>query len=85
MKHRSKIEIITYILQAANGSGVTQTKIMYKALLSSPQMKEYLMFLIEKGLLCYDKDTRTFKTTEDGLRFLNICSQLGDMMNELRR
>jgi predicted transcriptional regulator len=85
MKYRSKIEIITYILQAANGGGVTQSKIMYKALLSSPQMKEYLIFLIEKGLLRYDKDTRTFKTTEEGLRFLNICSRLGDMMDELRR
>jgi predicted transcriptional regulator len=84
MKHRSKIEIICQILEVANGGDVTQTKIMYKALLSYPQMKEYLMFLIEKNLLRYDQDNRTFKTTENGLRFLDKCGGMGDMMNKLR-
>jgi predicted transcriptional regulator len=34
MKYRSRIDIISEILEAANGGGATRTKIMYKALLS---------------------------------------------------
>ncbi len=85
MKHRSKIEIMSQILEIANGGGVTKTKIMYKALLSYAQMKEYLILLTDKELLYYDEDTRTFKTTEKGLRHLGTCSQIGYMMYELRQ
>lgn len=85
MKYRSHIEIMRQILEIANGGGVTKTKIMYKALLSYAQMKEYLIVLTDKDLLHYDEDTRTFKTTEKGLRYLDTCSQIGDMMNELRQ
>ena len=85
MKYRSHIEIMRHILEIANGGGVTKTKIMYKALLSYAQMKEYLVVLTDKDLLHYDEDTRTFKTTEKGLIYLDTCSQIGDMMNELRQ
>ena len=85
MKHRSKIEIMSQILEVANGGGITKTKIMYKALLSYAQMKEYLILLTDKELLHYDEDTRTFKTTEKGLRHLDTCSQIGNMMYELRQ
>ncbi len=85
MKYRSEIEITRQILEIANGRGVTKTTIMYKGLLSYAQMKEYLILLTDKGLLHYDEDARTFKTTEKGLRYLNACSEIGDMMNELRR
>jgi predicted transcriptional regulator len=53
---------------------------MYRGLLSFAQMKEYLILLTEKELLRYNEDTQTFKTTEKGLRFLNIYSRLGDMI-----
>jgi predicted transcriptional regulator len=82
MKYRSRIDIISQILEVANGGGVTKTKIMYKALLSYAQMKEYLMVLTERDLLSYEGDTQTFKTTEKGLRFLDIYNRIGDMLNE---
>ena len=85
MKYRSEIEITRQILEIANGRGVTKTTIMYRGLLSYAQMKEYLILLTDKGLLHYDEDARTLKTTEKGLRYLNACSEIGDMMNELRR
>jgi predicted transcriptional regulator len=69
MKYRSKINIISQILEAANGGNATRSKITYKAFLNYYQLKEYLMLLTEKDLLRYDKDTQTFKTTEKGLRF----------------
>jgi len=39
MKYRSRTEIVSRILDAANG-GATKTKIMYKAFLSYAQLKE---------------------------------------------
>jgi predicted transcriptional regulator len=81
MKHRDQIEVIGRILQVANGdSNATKTRIMYKALLSYAQMKENLMLLTKKDLLRYDEDTRTFKTTEKGLRFLKTYNQIDDMI-----
>ena len=80
MKNRSRIDIISEILEAANGGGATRTKIMYKALLSYAQMKDHLMLLTEKDLLRYDQDTQTFKATEKGLRFLQIYNQIDDII-----
>ena len=82
MRNRSRIEIIAQILQAVNGSGgITQTQIMYKALLGYAQMKQYLLRLAENALLQYDDTTRTFNITEKGIRFLNICSKINQSVN----
>jgi predicted transcriptional regulator len=81
LKNRDRFEILNLILQIANGyNNVTMTKIMNRALLSYNQMKEHLAFLTEKGLLCYDKDNGTFKTTEKGMRFLQIYGRMADMV-----
>jgi hypothetical protein len=40
------------------------------------------MLLIENNLLHYDSIMRTFKTTEKGLRFLDICNPISDMIKE---
>ena len=62
--------------------GITKTRIMYRAFLSYTQMKENLTALTEKDLLRYKEDTRTFKTTEKGLRFLYTYNLIGDMIKE---
>jgi predicted transcriptional regulator len=80
MKYRSRNDIINEILDAANGGGATKTKIMYQAFLSYVQLKEYLTVLIDNQLLNYDVDTRQFKTTEKGLRFLDTFNQISDVM-----
>ena len=53
---------------------------MYKAFLSYAQLKEYLSVLEENGLLAHDKGEQLYKTTEKGIRFLNITSSLQGMM-----
>jgi predicted transcriptional regulator len=79
MRHRSRIDIISDILDAANErSGVGRTRIMYKAFLTYVQLKEYLPALTDNGLLRYDVYTQIFKTTEKGLRFLNTYNQIYD-------
>jgi predicted transcriptional regulator len=80
MKYRDRMEIINKILQVANGGGATRTKIMYRAYLSHSQMKDYLMDLTQKDLLSYDLDTQTFKTTEKGLRFIEVYNQMDGMI-----
>jgi predicted transcriptional regulator len=82
MKYRSKINIISQILEAANGGNATRSKIAYKAFLNYYQFKEYLLLLTEKELLCYNEDTQTFKTTERGLKFLDTYNQMDGMIKE---
>jgi predicted transcriptional regulator len=82
IKNRSRIEIFAQILKAVNGSGgITQTKIMYNALLSYSQTKEYILLLTEKGLLQYDNAMHIFNITQKGLRFLEIYNKIDQTMN----
>ncbi len=75
MGNRSRTEIVGNILDAANG-GTTKTKIMYSAFLSYNQLNEYLSILIENNLIEYLDGTKTFKTTEKGLNYLNIHNEI---------
>jgi predicted transcriptional regulator len=83
MRYRSRTEIISQILDAANGHvNITKTKLMYKAFLSQSQLKEYVKVLTESDLLSYDSASRKFKTTEKGHRFLEIYNKMGNVMGE---
>jgi predicted transcriptional regulator len=82
MKDRSRTEIVRQILEIANkgNHGALWTRIMYGAFLSLAQIKEYLRLLTDNDLLRYDRQMHTFKTTEKGLRFLDIYNQISDFM-----
>ncbi|HET8857886.1 MAG TPA: winged helix-turn-helix domain-containing protein [Nitrososphaeraceae archaeon] len=82
MKYRSRTEIVSMILEAANG-GATKTKIMYKAFLSYNQLKEYLSVLIENNLIEYRDGTKTFRTTEKGLNLLRMHNEMGELLHSL--
>jgi predicted transcriptional regulator len=77
MKYRSRTELASSILEAANG-GATKTKIMYKAFLSYAQLKVYLAILIENSLLSREGDN--YKTTSRGIRLLEATRQLGGLL-----
>ena len=72
MKYRSRSDIVGLILDAANGGGATKTKLMYKAYISFNQLREYLALLVENGLIEYEEGMRTYRTTETGIRLLQI-------------
>ncbi len=78
MKYRSRTEIVAMILEAGNG-GATKTKIMYKAFLSYAQLKEYLSVLIENDLIEYIEGSE-YKTTQKGLIFLKMNSQIEELL-----
>jgi predicted transcriptional regulator len=79
-QHRSRSEIIASILATTNGNQIRQTEILYKTYLSHTLLKDYLLFLIENDLIEYATGDRTFKTTEKGMRFLRMDSQMNDLM-----
>jgi predicted transcriptional regulator len=85
MKYRSRTDIVSQILDAANG-GTTKTRIMYKAFLSYAQLKEYLSILVQNGLLRYDEAEQTYSTTEKGTKFMRVYQHMdelsGPMMEE---
>jgi predicted transcriptional regulator len=79
MKYRSRTEIVSNILDAANG-GVTKTKIMYTAFLSYGQLKEYLFILIENNLIEYLDGVHKFKTTAKGLNLRKMHNKMAELL-----
>ena len=79
MKYRSRSEIVGLLLDAANGGGATKTKLMYKAYLSFNQLREYLTLLVENGLIEYEEGMRTYRTTEKGIRLLQIQNTMDEI------
>ena len=79
MKYRSRTEIVSMMLEAANG-GATKTRIMYKAFLSYAQLREYLSILIENNLLEFLEGLQTYKTTEKGFNLLKMHNEIGELL-----
>ncbi len=74
-RYRNRIDIIAELLDAAS-SPTTKTKMMYKALLSYEQLKEYLVMLTENDLIIYDKNSGRFSTTNKGYEFIKRYEDL---------
>ena len=83
------LSVVSLILEVSSNNEddakkktITATKIMYNTLLNHPRLKDYWTGLTELGLLEYDITTNTFKTTEKGLRFLEVFSELNERERE---
>lgn len=79
LRHRSRSEIISSILQVTNGNSARVTQIQYKTYLSYNILKEYLVNLLENDLLEYIEGERAFKTTPKGMRFLQVSNSMDDL------
>ena len=90
MKKEDRLSIISLLLEVSSNNSSDRTRrqdsmppnIMYNTLLNNPRLKEYWTDLTELGLLEYDITTGTFKTTEKGLRFLEVFSELDQRARE---
>ena len=81
---RDRIRIMAEILEAAKESQV-KTRIMYRANLSFNQVKEYLAFLTEMGLLRVKvkNGQKVYETTVKGRVFLeNYWDMIGFLRGE---
>ena len=82
MKYRDRTEIITLILASASRmNGVLKTRIMYEAFLSFSQVEEYIALLLRNSLLELDNLKKTYKTTEKGLRLLELCNSINEIVD----
>ncbi len=77
--------IIAQMLSTINDSaseGANKTSIMYKSYLSYAQLKEYLSFMVEKGLVeeiphqFSGNEKFVYKITGKGLRLLQISREI---------
>jgi predicted transcriptional regulator len=78
-RYRNRIDIVAQLLDAAS-SPTTKTKMMYKAMLSYEQLKEYLLMLSENDLIGYDKPSQRFATTDKGFQFMKRYEDLSKLI-----
>lgn len=84
MKYRSRTDIVADILHITQ-DGAIKTRIMYRAFLSFPQLKEYLELLTDSGLLEYSEEDRQYRTTEKGRHFLKMYDEVGQAITPKAR
>jgi predicted transcriptional regulator len=87
MTKRARTGTLAKILETVNDQGedddgVTQTTIRYEVFLSGAQLKQYLIALSIHGLLSYNPTSHRYNVTEKGLRFLQICYELRNILNQ---
>lgn len=79
MKNRSRPDIMAVILEYANG-GITKTKLLTQANLTSGQIRHYLEILVQKRLMIELTDERrrhkAYRTTDKGIIYLSAYSTL---------
>ena len=81
-RYRNRVDIIAQLLDAASNP-TTKTKMMYKAMLSYEQLKEYLVMLTENDLIAYDNPSRRFTTTNKGYEFVKRYEELNNLITPL--
>jgi predicted transcriptional regulator len=74
--YRNRTDIIEYILDISNGNAVRQIEILSIAKITHAIFKEYMPFLIQYGLIEYERHQKTFKTTAKGLDLLSIYNKM---------
>lgn len=78
-RYRSKIDVIIFVLNTANGNGVKQLEILSKA--NVTQITQGVLFiLLEFNLTEYMQNQRTYKTTEKGIRFIDAYCQMKNLV-----
>ena len=82
IKYRSRADIVAAILRVVSERGATKTRIMYRAFLSSSQLKQYIRILLDNGLLATSEERSIYNITENGMRLLQLYHQLTEMMNK---
>ncbi|HEY7734105.1 MAG TPA: winged helix-turn-helix domain-containing protein [Nitrososphaera sp.] len=77
MKKRSSLDIISTILEAANG-GIGKTKLLEKANLTTSQFRKYVDLLTAKKLLTAGNAVGHpwYRTTELGMQYVTLYSAI---------
>jgi len=81
-RYRNRIDIIAQLLDAAS-TPISKTKMMYRAMLSYEQLRDYMLILAENDLIAYDEPTRRFTTTTKGYQFLKRYDELNQLIEPI--
>ena len=73
------MDIAAAILDIAH-NGTMKKQVMYGSFISYPQLVEYLKLLTDARLLVYDKQVRTYHSTDKGKPFLQIYREVDAMV-----
>jgi predicted transcriptional regulator len=84
-RNRSRMDIVSAMLEAAHGDGTIKTRIKRKVHMSFTQLTEYLNYLLENEMLEYDRKTRLYRVTEKGLHFARMYRKIGGAISPKRR
>jgi predicted transcriptional regulator len=77
------------IIYESDAKGAARTSIMYKSFLSYAQLKEYLSFLLEKGLVeeipqqimsSSGSERFVYKITQKGIRLMQISQEIESLV-----
>ena len=80
LRHRSRTEVISSVLEATNGNKLRMAEIQFKSYLSYNILKEYLVHLLQGDLIEYIEGERTFKTTPKGIQALQTYNEMEEML-----
>ncbi|MGH9911210.1 MAG: winged helix-turn-helix domain-containing protein [Nitrososphaeraceae archaeon] len=84
LRHRSRSEVISSVLESTNGNKLRVTEIQFKTYLSYNILKEYLVDLLRCDLIEYIEGERTFKTTPKGMQALMTYNKMDELFVKTR-
>ena len=84
LKHKSRLEIISSILEVTNGNKERITEIQFKTYLSYNILKEYLVHQLQCDLIEYIEGERAFKTTPKGMQILMTYNRMDELFVKTR-
>jgi predicted transcriptional regulator len=79
LRHRSRPEAISSVLEAINGNKLRMAEIQFKTYMSYNILKEYLVHLLQCDLIEYIEGERTFKTTPKGMQVLQKYNKMEEL------
>ncbi len=89
-KYRDRLEIIENVISSI-GDGCLKTHIMYRANLSTPQLKNYLELLERMNCIMFDSRDGLWKLTEKGRdlqlaisNFVRARNEFKNSLNQLK-
>jgi predicted transcriptional regulator len=81
-KYRSRVDIACSILKAAL-DGCLKSKLASKAYMSTAPLKEYIALLLDNEMLEFNPETRTYHTTEKGVRLLRMYDETKQIFKDV--
>ena len=87
MKQRSTLAIVSLILEstARRKRGVSKTRIMRDVVLTYKRASRYCNMMVEKGLLAYTPESRTYLLTPKGFEVLQSSKEIFGYLGDVKR